>query len=563
MVSPASVTIAFCIFFAFLGSVYGQGTRLPENAISSRLENGTLKFGVAKGFHFNESAPNRITIGALKLKPSAIGKLEISFALPAKEKGGQVSLYICDDALTFCEPRNLAFSAQGTIVASTVTQMSAAASSKAKAKIGAHGFIEDDFEAALAMAKKNRQLVFVDVSASWCPACLRLEKEVFPTAAFAKIARDFVKLRLDADRLEHGFLKKKFTVRAIPTIIILDAEGEEISRVLDYQPLQILEAFLKSATLHPESFAKLMKKSDTGDLAAAAVLAERLFDSGRYEESTAQFDKLKMPPPRAIEARILSEKKLFASDAGRRPKFQKILREAIANESASTRSLRWRTLLLTTFDEKDAASAEEKKKVFSNGVALIEDLIAHPAKQKAALINEDIGEFTDFEPLMIAMYRVDLADEGKMTATDIAQAWSFAIEVGNKLAIPPTRLGPATRFLGLLGAAKRYSEAETLARAILKHDPKNFQVERTLSRILNSQAKFAEAEKHASASLKRSFGRNEFWAAEQLAKAYIGQKRHEKARPLIEKYLQRDEIAWPDMKSERERFETLRASLGK
>jgi thiol-disulfide isomerase/thioredoxin len=46
-------------------------------------------------------------------------------------------------------------------------------------KINKHGFIEQNFQKAIDLAKSKGKLLLVDFGARWCPGCVRLETEIF------------------------------------------------------------------------------------------------------------------------------------------------------------------------------------------------------------------------------------------------------------------------------------------------------------------------------------------------------------------------------------------------
>src|SRR6476620_6242570 len=96
---------------------------------------------------------------------------------------GRAALYICDDAITFCEPRFIELKGG----ASPIPPNSQPKASGALRR-NSHGFIENNLDAALALARKEKKLVLADFSARWCPGCVRLETETFNTARFRKLA---------------------------------------------------------------------------------------------------------------------------------------------------------------------------------------------------------------------------------------------------------------------------------------------------------------------------------------------------------------------------------------
>ena len=100
----------------------------------------------------------------------------------------------------------------------------------------------DDYDAALRWATAQKKLVLVDFSGSdWCGWCKKLDKEVFDTDEFRAGAKDkYILLMIDTPRdqsllsetakKQNPELVKKYRVEGFPTVLLLDAQGEELFR---------------------------------------------------------------------------------------------------------------------------------------------------------------------------------------------------------------------------------------------------------------------------------------------------------------------------------------------
>jgi thioredoxin-related protein len=101
-----------------------------------------------------------------------------------------------------------------------------------------------DLPKAEAKARADKKMVLLDFTGSdWCPACIKLRKEVFSKPEFAKYAQehlvlvevDFPETKVQSEELKKAnqALAEKFKVEEYPTVIILDSAGEKVGEA-DY-----------------------------------------------------------------------------------------------------------------------------------------------------------------------------------------------------------------------------------------------------------------------------------------------------------------------------------------
>lgn len=82
---------------------------------------------------------------------------------------------------------------------------------------------------ALAEASRGAKPALIDFSADWCIPCHELDARTFSDEAVVRLAENVVPLRVDLTRsgAAENELKKRFSVRGVPTIIFIDASGAE------------------------------------------------------------------------------------------------------------------------------------------------------------------------------------------------------------------------------------------------------------------------------------------------------------------------------------------------
>ncbi len=521
------------------------------DALSTALTGQVYAADLKEGFHFNEKAPNTLQIEGQAIKPQLFSARRLEFVgLPKDLTAGKAYLYICDDAITFCEPRILELKA-GTTSAPKVQGI------KKRGAINKYGFIEDDFGAAVALAKEKKQLLLLDFSARWCPGCMRLESEIFPKTEFKALTKDMVKVKIDTDRFENSVLGERFKIQGIPTLLVLNLNQEEVDRIYDYQPMAVLEKFFLAAKADPSSIQDLQARAASNkDPQASLLLGRRLMMAGQLEASINYLKVMKPEPPELLTAQVNLAEGKFKKDPSTKAAFVSALKGAIEAEPAGSRSLVWRTELIGLTEDKSEAG-----KIMNAGVSLAESFLKDPAARTGAMKNDLVGEFTGFEPLMIALAKVDLLNAGGAPPDTVKQAWAEAAKVGNELKITAKTPGPATRYLGTLVKSGQFDEANRLSNDLLKQDPDNGEVQRRRLRVLIAQKKYGEAIKLGETCLTKSYGRNEFWVAEALAEAYLGAEKKTAASQLLDRYLSRSDIQWSNMQGSKKSMEEMRAKL--
>lgn len=543
----------YCIpFLVFLFGTFSQAELKSAKALSTTIRPGKFTGSLTAGHHFNEKAPNQVLVDGRTAKPARLAAREIDFDLPASFASGEASLYVCDDAVTYCETHLVKIAGKGAVKA---TPAATASKSPRSARIGTDGFIHDDLASALSQAKKKKQLVIADFSAAWCPGCVRYETEIFPTAEFRKLTKDFVKVRIDVDQFENFDTSKRYDIQGIPALVALNGDGEEIGRLIDFQPVDKLGNFLSELRRDPTPMNELRKKA--ADPSARLLLARRLLAAGQAADSLPWFEKIEPAPSELLAARVQAAEAAFRGDEKKKEDYAAALRNAIRAESGSTRSLGWRAELLGVIDGKSA----EAKTVLQDGMKLADGLLKNPQELAEAVKTDSLGEFTGQEKFLTAIARAELIAASGAAPETAKAAWELAADVGASEKTAERGSGPALRYLLILNAAEKWEAAEQLADRMLKKEPRHFDLRRRKIKILLALKKYPEAVTLGESLITEAKGRNQFWVAEGLAKAYVGAQKPAAAKELLQRYLAREELTAKEMRSSKQSMETLLKTL--
>ena len=218
--------------------------------------------------HFNIKAP----LSAENFKATQVSESEIVFenSVAAENTPVTVSVFLCDDAKTYCVKKTKKIQLQATQsgmllqnektskkTSPSIQKNSKADSFSKSSKKDAHGFWDNDFEAAFQESMKTKKPMLIDFYGIWCPPCNMYVETVFPTAQFKKAAKNFVLLKMDTDSERSWPLKSHFKIGGYPTLVFVKAVKtsdiqslEEIDRVVGFYATSELTPQMNDAYGH-------------------------------------------------------------------------------------------------------------------------------------------------------------------------------------------------------------------------------------------------------------------------------------------------------------------------
>ena len=519
--------------------------KAPEYTVTLLKQEGgktTFQAHPPKAHHFNIDAPQslRVKIGEAKVErktPSKNTEGEIQFEIASAKAASLVfSLYLCDDAKTFCEKREIAanwngkelqLASLGQELVSGLTPEPKKPAKKTSAKIGKnqYGFLFNLPEQAFAEAKKQGKPLLIEFATSWCPICRRLEQFAFPAAEFQKAAKGFVKLRLDGDEDISYPMKNKSKLLGYPTTLFLTADGEEISRVVGYGSFKKYVKAVQSAWINRDRpFASLKSKADQGDTQAAADLGTAYLDQGEFELAETY---LKKGGPAVAE-------KLADAQAGLVEKkspdeLMVVLEKAIQDFPNSVDSLYRRAKLAGLYESKGKKDLQKKTalEAYETAKKLISN---HPERIDS---HADAGDIlgTIADSLQSMGDEKAALEAWKLAANELQKEYTKYKDPGHglDLAYFLTEAGDTQ------GAEKIYKDQQSKF-------PEDFVFYMAYGKLKFKQKDFAQAEDYTTRALKLSYGENRLKVVRLLVQILKETGKKKEALDLIHRTQQTVEL---------------------
>lgn len=496
---------AFILIAIF--SSYSAWARISDDKVHLSVQ-GTRVIGtIDKGYHFNAEAPASLSSPDGKITADPEKKEEKQIVFDTAKVAGQpftLEYYVCDDAKTVCEQHGGSYQiVQGELKILGVDKSMPGAKEPVvprvlpkkkvfQAEVNAHGFIENDLEAGLKQAAAQKKKVLVDFRAPWCPACLRLETEVFGTKSFKAATRNLVKVSLNVDLLANKPLADQYSAKAIPVLILMDAHGQELYRSLDFKPADILSAELKTAVKNEKySYAQLQKDAAKDDKKAILELGRREFKALNYEEAFKWFSKTNEEPLMRANSEVSLWSDRTDKDEKQNSAYLDVLKKNIGLFPDSFESIVWRNEWAKRMNEGKPSLAPEVKEVLRTNSQKISNLLSDEKARLKAFKENGIGDYSHFEKAEILSQNVD--NIGLLSPADEAKAkQDLAAEV-RKVETSVARPGQMLLALSYLNQAGEKKDVVEGYEKLIQAHPEAYVYYRRLANFYVKEKDFAKA----------------------------------------------------------------------
>jgi class 3 adenylate cyclase len=267
-----------------------------------------------------------------------------------------------------------------------------------------------DADRAFAQARQLNRPVFLFWTAAWCPPCNQVKSTIFTRADFIEKSRSFVPMYVDGDTPGGQALGKRFSVGGYPTMVLLRADGTEITRL--------------AGSVEPAKYMQVLDLGIAGSVSAREALAAALAGKAVGAENwrllafySWETDEQQLVPKQDAPATLI-----------------KLARACPSEQREAASRLTLQAIAASATAKGDVKPAADK----ADALASIQSILARP---------ELVREHYD----LIALYAADIV--GYTTAPksrergQLAHAWNAALD---QLLADPT-LGTAGRIWALSG----------------------------------------------------------------------------------------------------------------
>lgn len=359
-------------------------------------------------------------------------------------------------------------------------------------------FEDTNFRTILAKAKKENKLVFIDAYASWCGPCKLMVKNVFPQKAVGDYYNShFVNAKIDMEKGEGVELAKKYNVKAFPTYLFVDGNGEVVHRTLGYVEENDFIQFAKDAGDPNKRLGALKQKFENGEkdpeflknLAGLtmyndAEFAARVMD--RYFSGKTELDREDIQM--LLSATQSTDSPLYKTFLAKKAEITKIL--PAERYEAFDKNIKVNTAIRKAYNAdtkkwNDGAFMTEAQKFLTKDEA---ERILKRAKASRALKDKDIDTY---EKTTIELYK----DPSASSSEELNSiAWNFFENVTNKSSLEKA----ITWAQESVKKSENYANTDTLANLYNKiGDKKNAKLwaEKSIELAKKSGEDYTDTEK--------------------------------------------------------------------
>lgn len=177
-------------------------------------------------------------------------------------------------------------------------------------------FEHGTFNEALAKAKKENKLIFMDCYTTWCGPCKYLSKNIFTQKEVGDFFnKEFVNVKMDCEKGEGPVLASKYGVSSYPTLLFIDANGKAVHKLVGGMPAEDLIKGAKAALNPAMRIGALKAKYEKGNRDLKFLMTYLGAVKAQYDKETMAIVSKEIIKQTSLEKYMNKEMFYVISDA--------------------------------------------------------------------------------------------------------------------------------------------------------------------------------------------------------------------------------------------------------
>jgi len=496
-------SVKFFFISLFFLSAAAQA-RITDDQVNFKVNESKIEITTKPGFHLNAEAPSQASFDDLKIivKPEPKTESLFSFKIPGKAKIAKISFYVCDDKKTACEQhlKELNLTSGAVVSAAQIEEAKDQKPAAVEAAAPSAAVAVTD-----AKVKKAKPTLFI-FSAPWCPACIRMQTEIYPQknmqAAFKKV--DVKKINIDLP--ENLELSEKYHVKAIPTYILVNTKNQEVMRWLDFQPATAFANQLNEHIKNMVTFDDLEKKAALGDPAAISALGMNAYNSMDFEQAIKWLSQSKkiadLNYRLAAEVSLAEDKDLTVEQ--NHNEYINVLQKAMTMTLSQLDQYRWTAEWIDKLKERNTINEEttnRAKVLIANITSLLKDEERMNEDFAESTIG-DVGQYAKEELLLMKARLYGVLNQTK----EKADTYKTMVDAIRKKNLSPEKPGEVLLAIAYLREAGEKDYVAKLYKQLIATYPETYVYHEKYSRYLQKEKNYDLALSEVDTALKFAEG---------------------------------------------------------
>jgi thiol-disulfide isomerase/thioredoxin len=395
-------------------------------------------------------------------------------------------------------------------------------------------------DVALAAAAREQRPLLLDFQAQWCYSCYFMATHVLTGPLWQAAERRMHVLAVDADSPDGAQWMKKLSIKALPSYVVLKADGSELGRIVAEQSSEKFYPALGHILDGANAIDVLKAKAQSGSLEATADVLSSYQARNEFDAGLAWYAQLPAAQRRAADGdqQVALWRDLLemgkAARANDRPACMASARKALAEPVGCDRYYVLENLL----DCSEELPAAQRKALLETQRPALDHLLDTQVFTSAPYCADQRTA------VMVAAELANAVGDKAAQKAVLDRAIDFARGKLHEDYRSDRNLADNLRVY--LIRAGRVDEADALMPKLMAAYPDDYVYAYRYGRSLLERKHPAEALPYLEQAAEKSFGANRLAVAEQRAKALLALKRRAEAEKVVAEALQQNGPWFPE-----------------